>query len=165
MDETLVHCMDENANELYFRPGLIVFLNNVSKYYELILFTTSIKSYADVIIDQIEKNKKFFSYKLYREHSTNYGDYHIKDISLLGRDLKKTIIVDDKSHNFVLQPRNGIWIKPYIKDTSVVNKNDSDYVLYDLERVLLRIVQDNEEDVRISISRYSSEIENKITNA
>ena len=40
----------------------------------------------------------------------------MKDLSLLGRDIKKTIIIDNISDNFILQPDNGIFISTWYDD-------------------------------------------------
>ena len=40
----------------------------------------------------------------------------MKDLSKLGRDLKKTIIVDNIAENFCLQKDNGIFIKTWYDD-------------------------------------------------
>ena len=91
----------------------------------------SIYKYANPIIDVIEKNKKYFNHKLFRDHTTiNNNEFikvllHqlIKDLSLIGRDLKKTLIIDNIPTNFQLQKENGIHIKSFysedIKDTSL----------------------------------------------
>jgi len=40
----------------------------------------------------------------------------IKDLSKLGRDLSKTIIVDNIAENFVLQKDSGIFISTWYDD-------------------------------------------------
>lgn len=40
----------------------------------------------------------------------------MKDLGKIGRDLKKTIIVDNVAENFSLQLDNGIFIKTWYND-------------------------------------------------
>lgn len=40
----------------------------------------------------------------------------MKDLSKLGRDISKTIIIDNLSENFMAQPDNGIHIKGFYHD-------------------------------------------------
>lgn len=42
----------------------------MSKYYEVVIFTASVKDYADTILDQLDPEHKFISFRLYREHTT-----------------------------------------------------------------------------------------------
>lgn len=42
----------------------------------------------------------------------------MKDLSKIGRDLSKCIIIDNVSDNFCLQPDNGIFIKTWYDDMS-----------------------------------------------
>ena len=158
LDETLVH-VSIKSSYCTFRPGLKAFLDNVSRLYELILFTTSTQDYADNILSYIEKDKCYFSYKLYRQHSTVNG---IKNLSLLGRDLARVVIVDDKTMSFAYHKENGILIKPFIcSDNGRLDRND--FVLYDLSRILCRIFKDNPKDIRESLKKYKKEIDSKIS--
>ena len=77
-------------------------------------------------INAIEKGKKYFSHRLYREHSTVYQCDFLKDLSKIGRDLSKIVIVDDKPSNFFFQRNNGIQIKPFWGNdynNKVINEN------------------------------------------
>jgi CTD small phosphatase-like protein 2 len=56
-------------------------------------------------------------HRLYRHHiSVNRDNTWIKDLSLLGRDLSKVIMIDDLQKNFQKQPDNGIQIKAFTGD-------------------------------------------------
>ena len=84
----------------------------MSKYYELVIFTAAVKDYADNILDEIDEKKRI-SHRLYREH-TRIEDYvSIKDLGMIGRDLSKSIIIDNIASNFKLQPRNGVAISTW----------------------------------------------------
>jgi CTD small phosphatase-like protein 2 len=52
-------------------------------------------------LDQVDKDKHI-SYRLYRQHALPYGPIFVKDLSRLGRDLSRTIIVDNVAENFQL---------------------------------------------------------------
>jgi CTD small phosphatase-like protein 2 len=46
---------------------------------------------------------------LYRQHTKRVENYAIKDLTLLGRDIETTIIIDNIGENFVYTtPDNGI---------------------------------------------------------
>ena len=65
----------------------------------------------------------------------------MKDLSRIGRELTKTIIVDNIAENFALQPANGILIKTWISDPK-------DTSLFELAPLLLKVVESQTEDVR-----------------
>ena len=62
LDETLIHTyhFDETIIKFYYRPGLIHFLDIISKYYHIVIFTAAQPQYADSILNKIESNKKYF---------------------------------------------------------------------------------------------------------
>lgn len=88
----------------------------MSKYYEIVIFTAASQDYADFILDVLDSEKTFLSHRLYRQH-TQYDDgVYVKDLSILGRDLSKTIIIDNIKENFERQERNGIEILSWTSD-------------------------------------------------
>jgi len=119
LDETLVH-YDEDLEILNQRPGVKNFLLKMAQYYEIVVFTAGMQDYADWAIDQIGGDNtvalKTISYRLFRNHTLPCREFYIKDLSILGRDLSKTIIVDNISENFLLQHENGISIKSWYDD-------------------------------------------------
>ena len=160
LDETLISFKidenDEGKGILRFRPGLDHFLDLVSKYYELIIFTAATKEYADPILDAIESNKLYFDYRLYRQHTIVYNNDFIKDLSKLGRDLSKVIIVDNMPQNFRLQKENGIFIKAFW------GEDNYDTALYDLGIILEKIALEYK-DLRKGLNYYKDEILNKVS--
>ena len=88
------------------------FLRELSKYYEICIFTAALKDYADFIINAIDK-EGCISHRLYRDHTHFKNGTYLKDLSKLGRDLTKTIIIDNIEENFSEQHENGICIKSW----------------------------------------------------
>ena len=159
LDETLVNV---NIQDCYIslRPGLKIFLNQVFPYYEIILFTTSIQSYADEVLKLIERDQKYFTYRLYRQHAKILGDKYTKDLSNIGRDLARTVIVDDRTSSFALQKENGILIRTFIDDKK---KRTPDFALYELGKILVKIAEEKTEDIRESLKKYKDEIDLKVS--
>ena len=122
LDETLIHFVNpmsqlktsntlasdlafsgESKEEFFYmvRPFCNKFLTALSKYYEIVLWTAARKDYTDWILSGIDLNKNI-SYRLYRQHCfigripgkrNNFKT--TKDLRLIGRDIKKTIIIDN----------------------------------------------------------------------
>ena len=119
------------------------------------IYTVATKKYADPIINAIEKGNNYFACRLYREHCVLYKGLYVKDISLLGRDLDKIIIIDDKPYNFILQKENGIAIKPYWGNE---NESTNEFVLKNLMFILLNIIKVKSNDLRDGIQKYKEDI-------
>ena len=162
LDETMVSFkfteIGLGIGKLHLRPGLEEFLEELKDYFEIIVFTSGTKDYADTILNIIEQksNSKFFDGLLYREHTTLIGKKYIKDLSKLGRDLSRTIIVDNLPQSFKLQRENGILINSFYGD------NMNDKALYELKRILINIYNDKN-DVRDSIIKYKEDIIKNVT--
>ena len=174
LDKTLIYCEDEEdenyeeeedeekeeevKNEIILRPGLYEFLDSLMKLKcELIIFTSSKKQKADEYINKIEKNKKYFNKILYRDYCTLIGAAYVKDISKLGRDLSKTIIIDNDLGCFYLQQENGILIKSF-------NGEKDDKNLFNLLNILQKIIKSPFNDIRYELDKYKNEFIKYVTN-
>ena len=83
------------------RPGTELFLQRLSKIYELVIYTASLSKYADPLIDILDNHeKKVIDGRLFREHCTFVSNVFIKDMSLIGRDLAKSIIIDNSPTSY-----------------------------------------------------------------
>ena len=148
MDETLVHYFFTNTSGMFFvRPFCFEFLRELNNLYEIVTFTAGTKEYADNILNILDIDNNIIKYRLYRQHVSPIG----KDLSKLGRDLRKVIIIDNIKENYKAQPNNGIFIKTWTNDIN-------DVQFKDLLKILKDIVALNIEDVRPIIQKMNDEI-------
>ena len=80
----------------------------------------------------------------------------MKDLFILGRDLNRTIIVDNMKQNYKNQPNNGITIRPFW------GKDVEDTALVDLLDILKKIVEKNM-DVISGLKYYKEDIISKVS--
>ena len=76
---------------------------------------------------------------------------------MIGRDLTKTIIIDNMPQNFRLQKENGIFIRTFY------GEDINDCALIDLIPILNEIATNKPKDIRIALHGYKDEILKKIT--
>eukprot|EP00428_Durinskia_dybowskii_P066689 CAMPEP_0170374712 /NCGR_PEP_ID=MMETSP0117_2-20130122/10763_1 /TAXON_ID=400756 /ORGANISM="Durinskia baltica, Strain CSIRO CS-38" /LENGTH=367 /DNA_ID=CAMNT_0010629717 /DNA_START=194 /DNA_END=1300 /DNA_ORIENTATION=+ len=162
LDETLVHCTVEPIpkpdlvfpvkfnNETYQiyvrkRPYLDYFLETVSKSFEVVVFTASQKVYADVLLDKLDPSRKLIKHRLFREACLLVQGNYLKDLHVLGRDLRKTLLVDNSPHAYSYHTDNGIPIESWYDD-------DNDTELLKLIG-FLKSVQ-NVDDVRPTVREH-----------
>ena len=68
--------------------------------------------YADVILEHLPA----ISFRLYRQHTVKFDNEMYKDLSRVGRDLSKVLLVDNLEKNFDLQKDNGIHVRSWYGD-------------------------------------------------
>ncbi|XP_061342764.1 uncharacterized protein LOC133288938 [Gastrolobium bilobum] len=133
LDETLIHSMatpppdrfdfvvrpviDGEPMDFYVlkRPGVDEFLQSLAAKFEVVVFTAAIKEYASLVLDRLDRNR-FISHRLYRDSCRQVDGKLVKDLSEIGRDLKRVVIVDDNPNSFANQPENAILIQAFVDD-------------------------------------------------
>ena len=144
-DEVLHFDSEEEKNiplPVVLRPGVFEFLDYASKNFDLIVFTASDQQYADAIINYIEKDKKYFKMRLYRNNCIFIEPgLYIKDLRIFNsiKDLENIIILDNSLFSFANQLNNGILITSFFDD-----KNDT---FLDSVKEYLEYIK-NEKDIR-----------------
>ena len=137
------------------RPFAKEFIINVSKYFEVVIFTASIPKYASPLLDILDKQKNIM-HRLYREQCTFINGLYIKDLKRLNRPLKDLIIVDNSPLAYAFNEENGLPIKTWYDD----------YSDNELQKILpLIIFLSNVNDVRTHIINFVDDNEIKYTEA
>ena len=177
LDETLVHSYFDNYPprkphisfeinlnqknvQVYtlIRPGAIEFLEKMSEFFEIVIFTASLRIYALPIINFMDKKKKC-EFKLFREHCSTFNNGFIKDLKKLSRDLNNLILLDNNPNCYLLNNENAIPIKTWID-----NINDKE--LYKIIPYLQFLSKEDIKDIRPILSKVkrNNEINYRIFN-
>jgi CTD small phosphatase-like protein 2 len=86
------------------RPFCREFLEKLSQIAEIIIFTASASSYADVVLDYLDPEKRWISHRLYRQHCKLERGYFLKDLRVVNRRLQEAVLVDNSPYCHLLQP-------------------------------------------------------------
>lgn len=134
LDETLVHCcrgltqmatlpdmiveFDDgiSTGRVHFRPFVQIFLEVVSRTFEVVVFTASQQSYADQVIDALDPARALISHRLYRQHCTEFRGAYFKELGLLGRPLSQCVLVDNSPISVACNAQNGVLIRSWYGD-------------------------------------------------
>jgi CTD small phosphatase-like protein 2 len=102
-----------------------------------------------VVVVVVLTENKYIKHRMFRESCLSVEGNFLKDLNVLGRDLKKSVLVDNSPHAFGYQVDNGIPIESWFDD-----RNDSE--LLKLERFLrtLHGVKDVRTVVRKTFQTY-----------
>ncbi|XP_062016953.1 uncharacterized protein LOC133733325 [Rosa rugosa] len=133
LDETMVHSQAGSPPEKYDfvvrpridgmvldfyvlkRPGVDELLEKLGEKYEVVVFTAGLREYASLVLDRLD-GKRVISHRLYRDSCKEVDGKFVKDLSGLGRDLRRVVIVDDNPNSYALQPENGVPVRPFLDD-------------------------------------------------
>jgi len=91
-------------------------LKELSKDFEIIVFTASHSCYAHKVLDYLDPKGNFIHCKVYRENciQTSEGLY-LKDLRIFSnRDIENIAIIDNATYSFGLNLDNGVPIIPFL---------------------------------------------------
>ncbi|KAM8966424.1 CTD small phosphatase-like protein isoform 2-T2 [Pelodytes ibericus] len=132
LDETLVHSsfkpinnadfivpveIDGTIHQVYVlkRPHVDEFLQKMGDLFECVLFTASLAKYADPVADLLDRWGVFKS-RLFRESCVFHRGNYVKDLSRLGRELSKVIIIDNSPASYIFHPENAVPVQSWFDD-------------------------------------------------
>ncbi|KAF8925502.1 hypothetical protein BGZ58_000748 [Dissophora ornata] len=132
LDETLVHSsfklipqadyvvpveIDNQSHNVYVikRPGVDTFLQKMGELYEVVIFTASLSKYADPVLDILDVHR-VIKHRLFRESCFNHKGNYVKDLSVIGRDLKNAIIIDNSPASYIFHQTNAVPISSWFND-------------------------------------------------
>lgn len=126
------------------RPGLDKFINALSQYYEIVLFSENDMGVAADILAAIDPEGK--CHKLGSSAGEARGTLLLKRLDLMNRDISRIILIDDSHESAQLFPRNTLYIKPF---NDVNDKTDMQ--LIQLIPLLQAMIHDGVSDFRDTI--------------
>ena len=121
------------------RPGLQKFIDRMSQYYEIVIFSEN--ELNEDILQAIDPEHKCHKHGPSAMEVRN--GQMIKRLDLMNRDLARIVLLDDSEAASCMFPRNTLLVKPF---EDVHDARDSE--LEDLMLLLQALVHDGVEDVR-----------------
>lgn len=106
------------------RPGVDVFLEQLARHYEIVIFTADQGMTVFPILDALDP-KGYIMYRLVRDATHFVDGHHVKNLDNLNRDLTKVIVVDWDANSTKLHPQNTFVIPRW-------SGNNDDTTLLDL---------------------------------
>lgn len=138
------------------RPFVEEFLFEMSLYYEINLFTASLEQYSKPLLKFIDKNK-VIKHVYNREYCKYHEGYFFKDLSIVNRDYKDLIIIDNNPASYLFNKENGIPIKSWFDDP-----NDNELIKLIPFMKFLGKVYDVRPFINLAVNRNDGQLDYKI---
>ncbi|KAK1390209.1 Mitochondrial import inner membrane translocase subunit TIM50 [Heracleum sosnowskyi] len=125
LSETLIYSdwKRERGWRTFKRPGVDAFLEHLSQFYEIVLYTDQLPVYVESVVERLDP-KHSITCRLSRA-ATKYKDQkHYRDLSMLNRDPSRILYLSGNALETSLQPENCVPVKPWkgeIEDTALLD--------------------------------------------
>jgi hypothetical protein len=117
LDETLVN--NRRPGRAIIRPGALDLLrhlrsiSNDTVYVEIILWTASMECVAKPVVARLDPSGLIFDHLIYRDKRWYKETGYTKDLRRLGRDMRRTMIVENSPLSVELNRKNSILVRDF----------------------------------------------------
>ena len=101
----------------------------------------SLAKYANPLMDKLDVHG-VVRHRLFRDACYPFQGNYVKDLTCLGRDLRKTIIIDNSPYSYMFHPQNALPVSSFIDDPA-------DDALFDMLPHLYQLAES--EDVTVTL--------------
>ncbi|KAI9094559.1 NLI interacting factor-like phosphatase-domain-containing protein [Phlyctochytrium arcticum] len=133
LDETLIHSTSRSSRNhdhivevlvdrhvclyyVYKRPFCDLFMQKVSEWYKVVIFTASMPEYAMPVIDWLDPTNTLVSERYFRAACRHKHGTYVKDLAFIESDLSQVCLVDNSPISYQDNEDNGIPIDSWISD-------------------------------------------------
>ncbi|KAJ7993340.1 hypothetical protein DPEC_G00271410 [Dallia pectoralis] len=111
-------CFQDHQYKVYMilRPFVKEFLEAMTKHFEMFIYTSAKKEYAEKILDILDPRRRLFRHRLYQHDCTCVLGHYVKDLGVFARDLTKTVVLDNAPHTYPYHLMNMLPIKSWSGD-------------------------------------------------
>lgn len=133
---------------LHLRPDLMNFLNEMAKFYEIVIYTNEDSQFLQDAVMTIDPMMRIFRWNFGRDYFALSGTKYVKDLRSLNRDLRKVVVVDVNEEFYGPEiPENVIFVKKYSGEVEDDN-------LLTLRMFLMHLARPEIKDVRQEIKKF-----------
>lgn len=98
------------------RPHVDFFLDVVSQWYDLVVFTASMEIYGAAVAEKLDKNRGILKRRYYRQHCQFEFISYTKDLSAISNDLSSIFIIDNSPGAYRSYLHNAVPIQSWFSD-------------------------------------------------
>lgn len=107
---------DDEMAFVHKRPGVEKFLKDLNEHFETVIFTAALPVYAKPVVETIDRSS-YVRHSLFRDATVTYkGQTFVKDLSILGRDLSRVVLIDNNPLAMLASPDNAMPIMSWYDD-------------------------------------------------